>query len=287
MLNWDTLTQTGCLVLFIIIIVLIFFLFKPSSKNYYDIDKVCPELTSLCYINRDDNISDSPRTNTNDNCDKKVTDKKVQDKKPIESRELVPVYKTELSLVLKKGKFINHVNNCKVYPIYIQDYSVYIKDKEPNTVCDGDTCSITRPKTEYVCIEDNIQLCPTLYDKLSRISVVRSIYIYKLQPSTELPIHYGDTEDNKYIRCVLPIKCMKLDSGISVNDEIKLNKINEWTVYDNSRKNYIFNSTNKPVIMLMVDIARPSSCLKGINERPPIDYHKLYEKIHDLHNLSV
>lgn len=254
MFNWDTLVQTGCLVFFIVVIVLIFFLFKPSSKNYYDVENICPQLSSLTYSEIDSK--------------QKIT------------KSLVPEYKSELSAVLKKGTYVNHVNNCKIYPIYIYDISMYRKineDKDEDENKNEDKGNIS-----VICIEENINLCPTLYSTLAHIRQIRAIYIYKLAPSTELPTYMGNTEDNKHIRCVLPIKCMKLDSGVSVNDEIKLNKINEWTVYDNSRKNYLFNNTNKPVIMLVIDIVRPSSCLKGINTNPPMDNYKLFEKIQNL-----
>lgn len=250
MFNWDTLVQTGCLVFFIVVIVLIFFLFKPSSKNYYDVENICPQLSSLAYSEIDSK--------------QKIT------------KSLVPEYKSELSTVLKKGKYVNHVNNCKIYPIYIHDISMYRKVND-----DENTVNMANAVEEHIN-EENINLCSTLYSTLASIKQIRAIYIYKLAPSTELPTYMGNTEDNKHIRCVLPIKCMKLDSGVSVNDEIKLNKINEWTVYDNSRKNYLFNNTNKPVIMLVIDVIRPSSCLKGINTNPPIDSYKLFEKIQNL-----
>ena len=117
-----------------------------------------------------------------------------------------------------------------------------------------------------VMVDANCKQCPRLWDFIKNIPGLKLATLSRLGPGTKLNQHMGwGNHSNYVIRChfglSVPDGCY-----MSVDDEIKLHKNNEWMIFDDSKNHYAHNPTNTDRIILIVDIVRPPHIRQGTSD---------------------
>jgi hypothetical protein len=113
---------------------------------------------------------------------------------------------------------------------------------------------------------------PYTYDVLQKIDGVQQVFIQRVSKNSRArtqPFRQGPIDPaNHTLRCVLPISVSATKrSGIWVDGQKKFFTEKEWLIYDDSRKNQVFNNhRNNPTALLVVDIDRPSAVPRGISQ---------------------
>jgi aspartyl/asparaginyl beta-hydroxylase (cupin superfamily) len=202
---------------------------KLLSKNYYEIDEVCPELYFI-YENID------------------IIRKEVES---VRFNEWIQwpekdLYDSSNNEILDKNLFMNQQNKS-IWNIY--------------------------PFTAFgVVVKDNCQICPNLWRFLERLPGLKVALLSRLGPGTKLKSHQGwGKHSNNVIRCHfgfdVPYGCyLSVRDSLEDTEEIRLQKQNEWILFDDSRHHYAHNPTNKERIVLIVDIERPDTIKKGTSD---------------------
>lgn len=111
---------------------------------------------------------------------------------------------------------------------------------------------------------------PILFKTLKNIisfDNIKQIAISKLSPNTKLNSHCGwSSYSNYHLRCHYPIILPLIDnvSYISVENDIKFHKYNNFILFDDSKEHFAHNcSTTQDRIVLIMDFIRPSKIPLG------------------------
>ena len=109
-----------------------------------------------------------------------------------------------------------------------------------------------------IWVDETCMKCPFITNFLKNIKGLKLATLSKLSPHMKLIEHRGWRNHSNYvIRCHFGINVPD-NCYISVNNEIKFHKQNEWIIFDDSKLHYAENKSNNDRIVLIVDIERPS-----------------------------
>ena len=136
-------------------------------------------------------------------------------------------------------------------------------------------------------IKDNCRQCPKLYDFLKSLNGLKFASLSKLSAGMKIKHHKGiGIHSNNIIRChyglIVPTgsyisvsntdtpplyrqsKKNKYPDNIYYNknkkkEEIQFYKQYEWTIFDNSKTHYEENTSDKDIVILIIDIERPKN----------------------------
>jgi len=115
--------------------------------------------------------------------------------------------------------------------------------------------------------EKNCSMLPKLTAFIKSINHVRLASLSKLRPRSRTARHSGwARHSNHVLRCHYGIIVPFDSCFISVRDdieEIKYQHDNVWTVFDDAKEHYAFNTSDYDRVVLIVDIERPSHVLPG------------------------
>ncbi len=132
--------------------------------------------------------------------------------------------------------------------------------------------------------EINLDKFKKLFDKISKIRCVRSIYFIKISSGAKFIKHTGWKEltntSLRYLYCFNAYSLDENQSGIWVNGECKKISRGSTYIYDASKEHSIYNYTSEDVIYLMVDFKRPDHIPDGYSTNELGE-----EKIEEIQNL--
>lgn len=115
--------------------------------------------------------------------------------------------------------------------------------------------------------EYNLHKFKKLFDKISEIKCVRSIYFVKIPAGSKLNKHTGWKEltnlSLRYIYCFNAYSLDENQSGIWVNGECKKLSRGSTYIFDASKEHSIYNYTSDDAIYLIIDFKRPSDIPDG------------------------
>lgn len=109
--------------------------------------------------------------------------------------------------------------------------------------------------------------CPATSSLLRRIPGLRTALFSRLGPSTTLTPHQGWADlSNHVLRCHLPLHVPSGGAcGMVVEEEVKLHRVGEILMFDDSKVHYAFNShSSESRYVLIFDIVRPPGLPKGL-----------------------
>jgi hypothetical protein len=118
-------------------------------------------------------------------------------------------------------------------------------------------------------IETYCRLCPNIFNFLKNIPTLKTASLSKLSGGTKLTPHRGwGNLSNNVIRChfgiTVPDTCyISVKNSEEEPEEIRIQKQNEWLLFDDSKIHYAHNTSNKDRIVLLLDIERPKFIKKG------------------------
>lgn len=112
-------------------------------------------------------------------------------------------------------------------------------------------------------VESNCARVPETTRLLKTIPGLKTAIFSRLAPGTTLTPHYGWASlANRVLRChlgvVVPDNC-----GVWVEGETRQQHPNQWLVFDDSRLHSGFNGSDRPRIVLLLDIDRPAGVPAG------------------------
>jgi hypothetical protein len=147
-----------------------------------------------------------------------------------------------------------------------QDWKVYPDSLLPNTA----------KKNNFQIFElflsgkinpEFIQRCPHLYEYIKDIPNVKSAFIARLTAKTTLiPKATWKSLANSTLRCVFAIRASDDPKIAGVWVEGTVKPLQEWVVFDHSKKWSFFNSDIDDALLLVIDVDRPIGVPIGVSE---------------------
>ena len=114
--------------------------------------------------------------------------------------------------------------------------------------------------------EQNIKLCPYIYNKLKNDDNIVNIGFSRLSPNTVLDQHQGWANLSNYVlRCHLAL-IVSGPAYIYCENDKRQQIIGKWIIFDDSKNHYADNFGNEDRIVLILDIKRPNNVKLGISE---------------------
>lgn len=242
--------------LILIVLIIFYCLFYPNNvyhekyqnndyngyyKNYYGGDDICNKknheiLQHVLIYNPDD---------VNDSYIKRQS--RILSKNYYEINEVCP----ELNFIYTN---INSIKKEVQSVIFNNEWNIY-------------------PFTAFgVNVNDNCHSCLNLWRFLQRLPGLKLAYLDRLGPRDKtIERQSWDPHSNNVIRCYfgfdIPYGCyLSVRDNLEDDEEIIMQKGNQWTLFDDSRYCYEYNTSDRERIVLIVDIERPDTIKKGTSE---------------------
>jgi hypothetical protein len=112
---------------------------------------------------------------------------------------------------------------------------------------------------------------PSIISYLKSIPSLKLAYILKIPPQLVLEKHRGwGYYSNDIIRCQYGISVPK-NCFISVDNQKRFYDKNKWIIYDYSKIHFMANLSFDDLILLVIDIDRPTNIIKGESKERDID----------------
>lgn len=211
---------------------------------------------------------------------------------------VVVIFIISISLLIFAPKSVNYFDSS-TYPIVkfisennnqiIKDDFYKIKNNSnwlnyPDTKNISGTCTIWPMYMFSTKSISRSSECPDTYKLIKNIPDVKTCAFIKLDPESSIDKNkQWKALANTTLRCLFIIdspndttdKC-----AIWVNGEIKKVKTRDLIIFDSSKEHSIYNKTNLPLYMLLLDIQRPEKIVNGISDR---EYsNEIHEFIYNL-----